>query len=108
MVFLPSIYSGDVCAQRRIPTEEELVSEIAQAGFYGVEIQSWGDAPLHLFEGIEIRNFTVRAFKGKEGNATTVIMPSFIAARGSASTTTTGTSTGAASSRPSVKRPTAS
>lgn len=65
----PSDISGlrHVCAQRRIPTEEELVSEIVQAGFYGVEILSWGDAPLHLFEGVEIRNFTVRAFKGKEG-----------------------------------------
>ncbi|MET0647832.1 MAG: hypothetical protein ABW208_14545 [Pyrinomonadaceae bacterium] len=55
------------CAQRSIPTEEEFLSEMERAGFYGVELLNWDESPLHLVRGVEIRKVTARAFKGKEG-----------------------------------------
>lgn len=52
---------------RRVPTEEEFLSGLERAGFYGVEVIHWPEFPQHLVQGIEIRQVGVQAFHGKEG-----------------------------------------
>ncbi len=55
------------CIQGHVSTEEEFLAGMEQAGFYGVEILDWDEAPSHLVRGVEIRRVTARAYKGKEG-----------------------------------------
>ncbi len=47
--------------------EKEFVDELALAGFHGMNIDKYEQAPWQIVEGIEYRSVTVLAYKGKEG-----------------------------------------
>ncbi len=48
-------------------TEEGFLRAFADAGFHGIEVVKFDDAPWQTVEGIEFRSVTVQAFKGKHG-----------------------------------------
>lgn len=60
----PELWSG--CISGAL-TESEFVRLLEDAGFHGITVESYDDAPWQIVEGIEYRSVTVRAFKGKEG-----------------------------------------
>jgi len=59
-----SLWSGCVSGALR---EDELLAAFDTAGFHGMSIASWTDAPWQTVEGIEFRSVTVQAWKGKQG-----------------------------------------
>lgn len=58
----PVLWSGCVSGAMQ---EQEFVNAFAEAGFQGVCIAKWSDAPWQTIEGIEFRSVTVTAFKGQ-------------------------------------------
>lgn len=64
MVADPDLWSGCISGAF---LEDEFLQMFADAGFYGIELLSRGDAPWQTVGGIEFRSVTVRAYKGKEG-----------------------------------------
>jgi len=60
----PDLWSG--CISGAL-TEEAFLQAFADAGFYGIEILSFGTEPWQTVEGIEFRSATIQAFKGKQG-----------------------------------------
>ena len=59
-----SLWSGCVSGALR---EDEFLGAFDTAGFYGMSIAAWTDAPWQTVEGIEFRSVTVQAWKGKQG-----------------------------------------
>jgi len=47
--------------------ELELLEAMEAAGFHGIRITHFDDAPCHSIEGIEMRKMTIEARKGKQG-----------------------------------------
>jgi arsenite methyltransferase len=60
----PELWSGCISGAFH---ERELLRELENAGFYGIEIDKWEQEPFAVVEGIEFRSLTVTATKGKEG-----------------------------------------
>ena len=60
----PELWSGCVSGAF---TEVGLLARLAEAGFYGIEIDQWRAEPFAVVEGIEFRSVTVTARKGEEG-----------------------------------------
>ena len=60
----PELWSG--CVSGAL-TEEGFLRAFADAGFHGIEVVKFDDAPWQTVEGIEFRSVTVQAFKGKHG-----------------------------------------
>jgi ubiquinone/menaquinone biosynthesis C-methylase UbiE len=47
--------------------EQEILSELEEAGFHGIAIDTWAEDTFQVVEGIEFRAVTVTAYKGKQG-----------------------------------------
>ncbi len=47
--------------------ERALLTELEAAGFHGIRIETWGEKPFAIVDGIEFRSVTVTAHKGKQG-----------------------------------------
>ncbi|HZI93705.1 MAG TPA: methyltransferase domain-containing protein [Patescibacteria group bacterium] len=60
----PELWSGCVSGAFQ---EGELLSEMEQAGFHGITLDTWSEQPFRVVEGIEFRAVTVTARKGKQG-----------------------------------------
>jgi arsenite methyltransferase len=60
----PELWSG--CVSGAL-TEEGFLRAFADAGFHGIEVLKFDEAPWQTVEGIEFRSVTVQAFKGKQG-----------------------------------------
>jgi arsenite methyltransferase len=60
----PELWSGCISGAFH---ERELLRELENAGFYGIEIDKWEREPFAVVGGIEFRSLTVTATKGKEG-----------------------------------------
>ena len=60
----PELWSGCISGAFH---ERELLRELENAGFYGIEIDKWEREPFAVVGGIEFRSLTVTASKGKEG-----------------------------------------
>jgi arsenite methyltransferase len=52
---------------RCIPVEAEIVTLLSEAGYYGMQYAKRSDLPLKVVAGIELRLFTMEAYKGKQG-----------------------------------------
>jgi SAM-dependent methyltransferase len=50
--------------------ERALLAGLEAAGFHGIRIETWGEKPFAVVEGIEFRSVTVTAHKGKQGPCT--------------------------------------
>ncbi|WP_432797117.1 methyltransferase domain-containing protein [Poriferisphaera sp. WC338] len=61
----PKLWSGCISGAF---LEEEFLTMFEDAGFYGVEILSYGEEPWQTIDGVEFRSMTVRAWKGKDGS----------------------------------------
>jgi len=59
----PTLWSGCISGAFQ---EAELLYELEKAGFFGVEIDKWGEEPWQTVEGIEFRSVTITAKKGVE------------------------------------------
>jgi ubiquinone/menaquinone biosynthesis C-methylase UbiE len=60
----PVLWSGCISGAFH---EQEILSELEDAGFYGIAIDQWESQPFQVVEGIEFRSVTLTATKGKEG-----------------------------------------
>jgi SAM-dependent methyltransferase len=60
----PVLWSGCVSGAFH---EQEILRELAEAGFYGISVDKWESEPFQVVEGIEFRSVTITATKGKEG-----------------------------------------
>lgn len=60
----PELWSGCVSGAFQ---EAELVRAFEEAGFHGIAIEAWSDAPFREVEGIVFRSVTLTAHKGKAG-----------------------------------------
>ncbi|MFQ5457998.1 MAG: methyltransferase domain-containing protein [Myxococcota bacterium] len=60
----PELWSGCISGAFQ---ESELLRGLEDAGFYGVALDNWSDAPFRVVDGIEFRAVTVTGRKGKEG-----------------------------------------
>ena len=60
----PKLWSG--CVSGAL-TEEGFLRAFADAGFHGLEVLKFDQAPWQTVEGIEFRSVTVQAFKGRQG-----------------------------------------
>ena len=60
----PELWSGCISGAMR---EDRFLQAFADAGLYGVRIESWQERPWAVVRGIEFRSITVTAWKGKEG-----------------------------------------
>ena len=60
----PELWSG--CVSGAL-TEEGFLRAFADAGFHGIELLKFDEAPWRTVEGIEFRSVTVQAFKGRQG-----------------------------------------
>jgi ubiquinone/menaquinone biosynthesis C-methylase UbiE len=60
----PELWSGCVSGAFQ---EQQLLRELEDAGFHGIAIDAWSDAPFRVVEGIVFRSVTVTAHKGKQG-----------------------------------------
>ncbi len=58
------LWSGCISGAWR---EDLFLREFEEAGFYGIEIDSYQSEPWQVIDGIEFRSVTVMAYKGKEG-----------------------------------------
>ncbi len=47
--------------------EQEILSALEEAGFYGIEIDRWDEEPFATVDGIVFRSVTITAKKGKDG-----------------------------------------
>jgi arsenite methyltransferase len=60
----PELWSGCISGALR---EDRFLEAFEAAGFYGLRLLERTEQPWKTVEGIELRSFTVEAFKGKEG-----------------------------------------
>jgi ubiquinone/menaquinone biosynthesis C-methylase UbiE len=60
----PELWSGCISGAFH---ERELLAQLEAAGFHGIALEQWSDAPFAVVEGIEFRSVTVTAHKGKQG-----------------------------------------
>ncbi len=60
----PKLWSGCITGAFR---EDDFLTRLESAGFYGISIDRWEAKPFRTIEGIEFRAVTVLAYKGKEG-----------------------------------------
>jgi ubiquinone/menaquinone biosynthesis C-methylase UbiE len=60
----PTLWSGCISGAFQ---EQELLTLLEAAGFYGICWDKWDATPWQTIEGIEFRSATVTAYKGKEG-----------------------------------------
>jgi arsenite methyltransferase len=60
----PELWSGCVSGAFQ---EQELLRELEDAGFHGIAIDAWSEAPFRVVDGIVFRSVTVTAHKGKHG-----------------------------------------
>lgn len=60
----PELWSGCISGAFQ---EKEFLRAFEEAGFYGIKIEKFDDAPWRTVEGIEFRSMTITAHKGKEG-----------------------------------------
>lgn len=60
----PELWSGCISGALR---EDEFLNAFADAGFYGIQIETRDEQPWQTVEGIEFRSVTVTAYKGKKG-----------------------------------------
>lgn len=60
----PELWSGCVSGAFQ---ERALLAELEAAGFHGIRIETWGEKPFAVVEGIEFCSLTVTAHKGKQG-----------------------------------------
>jgi len=60
----PKLWSGCISGAFQ---EHELLGELERAGFYGIRVDAWSDAPFQVVDGIEFRSVTATARKGLEG-----------------------------------------
>jgi ubiquinone/menaquinone biosynthesis C-methylase UbiE len=60
----PTLWSGCISGAF---TEERMLRELEDAGFFGITIASWEQRPFAVLEGIEFRSLTVTAVKGVTG-----------------------------------------
>lgn len=60
----PELWSGCISGALE---ERDFLRRLEQAGFYGIEVERFEQAPFAVVEGIELRSVTVTARKGKEG-----------------------------------------
>ncbi len=50
-----------------IPLEKEIIDIIEQIGFHGMKFEWRSDLPISVIKGIELREFVISAYKGKQG-----------------------------------------
>lgn len=60
----PELWSGCISGAFY---EKDLLRQLEDIGFYGIEFDKWEDEPFAVVEGIEFRSVTITARKGKEG-----------------------------------------
>jgi arsenite methyltransferase len=60
----PELWSGCISGALR---EDRFLRAFEEAGFYGVTLLERTEAPWRTVEGIELRSFTLAAYKGKQG-----------------------------------------
>jgi hypothetical protein len=60
----PELWSGCVSGAFQ---EGELLRALEAAGFHGIAVDQWSEAPFQVVRGIEFRSVTVTAHKGKQG-----------------------------------------
>jgi len=60
----PQLWSGCISGAFH---ERELLAQLERAGFHGIALDQWSDAPFAVVEGIEFRSVTITAHKGKQG-----------------------------------------
>lgn len=60
----PDLWSGCISGAFE---EQEILSALEEAGFYGIEIDRWDDEPFATVDGIVFRSVTITAKKGKDG-----------------------------------------
>lgn len=63
----PELWSG--CISGAL-TETDFLAAFEKAGFHGIELVKFDQAPWRTVEGINFRSVTVRAYKGKQGPCT--------------------------------------
>jgi SAM-dependent methyltransferase len=62
---LPPLLNGQNLSY--IPLETEIMTLLAEAGYYGMSYKQRAELPLKVVAGVELRIFTVEAYKGKQG-----------------------------------------
>jgi SAM-dependent methyltransferase len=60
----PDLWSGCISGAF---DEQEILSALEEAGFYGIEIDRWDEDPFATVAGIVFRSVTITAKKGKDG-----------------------------------------
>ncbi len=60
----PELWSGCISGAFQ---EQEILRELEAAGFHGIAIDQWVEAPFRVVDGIEFRAVTITAHKGKQG-----------------------------------------
>jgi arsenite methyltransferase len=60
----PELWSGCVSGAFQ---ERELLGALEEAGFHGIALDRWAEAPFRVVDGIEFRSVTVTARKGETG-----------------------------------------
>ena len=60
----PNLWSGCVAGAMR---EDRFLESFERAGFYGIQIARYAEAPWQTIRGIQFRSITVTGRKGKEG-----------------------------------------
>jgi ubiquinone/menaquinone biosynthesis C-methylase UbiE len=60
----PELWSGCISGAFE---EQEILSALEEAGFYGIEIDRWEEEPFATVDGIVFRSVTITAKKGKDG-----------------------------------------
>lgn len=60
----PELWSGCISGAFH---EHDILTRLAEIGFYGIAIDKWEQQPFAVIDGIEFRSITITATKGKEG-----------------------------------------
>lgn len=62
---VPFNYKGVPCTY--VPKEEEIVDLLTQHQFHGIQYSGRSTLPIKLVDRVEMRNFLIKAYKGKQG-----------------------------------------
>jgi len=61
---MPALPNGRVL--RSIPLEQEIISLLTQAGYYGITYTQRAALPMKVIKGVELRAFLIEAYKGEQ------------------------------------------
>jgi catechol 2,3-dioxygenase-like lactoylglutathione lyase family enzyme len=65
---------GPAAAVERVPLDQDLVVELEQAGFVGVHYAKFGASPCFHYQGVEMRETKLLAYKAACGGASHVVL----------------------------------